>query len=67
MPVQVPSPAVSVSPSTRSPETTGRTVLAGGSIATTAVGADATAATPAVFEAVTSARIVASRSSVVSV
>ena len=45
----------------------GVVVLTGGSAATTAVGGVATAAMPATFEAVTSARIVASMSAVVSV
>ena len=67
MPLQVPSLTLSVSPSTRVPLTTGATVLAGGSGATTVVGAVCAAAMPATFEAVTSARMVESMSAEVSV
>ena len=49
------------------PLTTGATVLAGGSGATTVVGAVCAAAMPATFEAVTSARMVESMSAEVSV
>lgn len=59
-----PDDAVSVSPSTGEPETTGGFVLTGGAGTTAAVGPDAREAVPAEFDAVTTASSVESMSPV---
>ena len=62
MPVQVPGSAVSVSPTSWSPEMVGATVLAGGA-GTTALGALVELSLPAAFVAVTTTTTVWPRSS----
>src|SRR3954454_3980113 len=57
VPVQVPSPAVSVAPSLPLPETVGAPVLAGASATTASVGADVAFAEPPAFVPVTATRI----------
>ena len=66
MPVQVPSPAVSVWPSRATPETAGTTVLTGATGSTSVPGTECAVAEPASLEAVTSLRIVEPTSAPVS-
>ncbi len=67
MPVQVPRVPVSVSPSRAVPEIVGAVVLTGGARATVAVAVVLAGVAPAVFVAVTTARIVLPVSAAVSV
>ena len=66
MPVQLPSPALSVWPSRATPVTVGTTTLAGPTGSTSVDGTETAVAEPASLEAVTSLRIVAPTSAPVS-
>ena len=65
VPVHVPGSAVSVSPSTGSPEIVGASVFTGGSASTSAVAGEVALSLPAPFVAVTTTRIAAPTSAAV--